>query len=129
MPFEQLLRESDVVIVTCPLNETTKNLFGPAQFAMMKSSAVLINTSRGGCLYFFYTLVKFSYVGLLPYVTGVVDQDALIDALKTRKISAAGLDVMTPEPLPVNHELTKLKNCGMQLSVYLINFLSLDPLM
>lgn len=48
VPFEQLLRESDVVIITCPLNDSTRNLFGAAQFAMMKSTAVLINTSRGG---------------------------------------------------------------------------------
>jgi len=43
-----MLRESDVVIITCSLNESTKNLFGSAQFAMMKPSAILINTSRGG---------------------------------------------------------------------------------
>lgn len=54
-------------------------------------------------------------------MTGVVDQDALIVALKTGQIAAAGLDVMTPEPLPVDHELTRLKNCGSQTSVYFIN--------
>ena len=43
---------------------------------------------------------------------GIVDQEALVTALKTGQIAAAGLDVMTPEPLPVDHELTKLKNCG-----------------
>ena len=52
---------------------------------MMKSSAVFINTSRGG----------------------VVNQDDLIEALKTREIAMAGLDVMTPEPLPTDHPLTK----------------------
>lgn len=87
--FDQLLQESDVVIITCPLNDTTRNMFGPTQFALMKPNAVLINTSRGG----------------------VVDQDALVNALKTGQIAAAGLDVMTPEPLPADHELTKLKNC------------------
>ena len=40
---------------------------------------------------------------------GIIEQDALIDALKTGKIAAAGLDVMTPEPLPIGHELIKLK--------------------
>lgn len=49
------------------------------------------------------------------YITGVVDQDALVNALKTGQIAAAGLDVMTPEPLPADHELTKLKNCGNQI--------------
>ncbi|XP_046458489.1 glyoxylate reductase/hydroxypyruvate reductase-like isoform X3 [Daphnia pulex] len=87
--FDHLLSESDVVIITCPLNDTTRNMFGPAQFASMKSNSVLINTSRGG----------------------VVDQSALVHALKTGQITAAGLDVMTPEPLPVDHELTQLKNC------------------
>lgn len=43
---------------------------------------------------------------------GIVVQDDLIDALKTGQIFAAGLDVMTPEPLPSNHPLTKLPNCG-----------------
>ena len=70
VPFEQLLRESDVVIVTCPLNDTTKNLFGPAQFAMMKSSAVLINTSRGGCLYIFLHLGQV----FLCWITSVRDR-------------------------------------------------------
>ena len=52
------------------------------------------------------------------FVTGVVDQSALVHALKTGQITAAGLDVMTPEPLPVDHELTQLKNCGSQSFVY-----------
>lgn len=55
----------------------------------MKSNAIFVNTSRGG----------------------VVKQDALIQALKTNKIFGAGLDVMNPEPLPINHELLKLRNC------------------
>ena len=52
-------------------------------------------------------------------MTGIVDQSALVQALKTGQIAAAGLDVMTPEPLPVDHELTQLKNCGSQSFVYL----------
>ncbi len=55
----------------------------------MKPTAVLINTSRGG----------------------VLDQDALVQALQTRRIFAAGLDVTDPEPLPANHPLLKLDNC------------------
>lgn len=47
-----------------------------------------------------------------------MDQSALVHALKTGQITAAGLDVMTPEPLPVDHELTQLKNCGSQSFVY-----------
>ena len=43
-----------------------------------------------------------------------MDQDALIEALRSGRIAAAGLDVMTPEPLPTDNELIKLKNCGIQ---------------
>jgi glyoxylate/hydroxypyruvate reductase len=89
LSFEDFLRQSDFIIVTCPLTEATKDLFGEKAFSLMKTSAVFVNTSRGG----------------------LVNQDALIAALKTQRIFAAGLDVMTPEPLPVDHELTKLKNC------------------
>lgn len=50
--------------------------------------------------------------------TGLVQQDALISALKTGEIYAAGLDVMTPEPIPTNHELTTLNNCGNNEYIY-----------
>ena len=50
--MDQLLKESDFVIVTCPLNDSTRNLFGPAQFAAMKPSAVFVNISRGGIILF-----------------------------------------------------------------------------
>jgi len=53
------------------------------------------------------------YLSSASRQSGIVDQEALIHALKTGQIAAAGLDVMTPEPLPVDHELTKLKNCGV----------------
>jgi hypothetical protein len=125
--FDRLLSESDVVIITCPLNDTTRNMFGPAQFASMKPNAVLINTSRGGLHFSFFYITLLNVISpkckglnnsLMLYVTGVVDQSALVHALKTGQITAAGLDVMTPEPLPVDHELTQLKNCGSQSFVY-----------
>ncbi|CAG7696506.1 unnamed protein product, partial [Allacma fusca] len=84
-----LLRESDFVIVTCALNAETKEMFNANAFNLMKPTAIFVNSSRGG----------------------VVQQDDLIAALKSNTILAAGLDVMTPEPLPTDHELTKLKNC------------------
>jgi len=87
--FNELLKQSDIVIITCSLNDETRNLFDSTAFEAMKSNSVLINISRGA----------------------IVDQEALVTALKTGQIAAAGLDVMTPEPLPVDHELTKLKNC------------------
>lgn len=87
--FDELLRESDFVIVTCALTPETKEIFNKTAFEKMKSSAVFVNTSRGT----------------------VVDQNALIEALQSKKILAAGLDVTTPEPLPVDSELFNLKNC------------------
>jgi lactate dehydrogenase-like 2-hydroxyacid dehydrogenase len=89
LPFDQLLAESDFVSIHCPLNDATRHLFGQDVFARMKPTAVLINTSRGP----------------------VVDQDALYAALSTGQIAAAGLDVTTPEPLPVDHPLFTLPNC------------------
>lgn len=87
--FDDLLKESDFVIVTCSLTPETKGLFGEGAFKKMKSTAVFVNTSRGA----------------------IVDQDALIRALQNKTIWAAGLDVMTPEPLPLDSPLFKLSNC------------------
>ena len=87
--FEELLARSDFVIATCALTKDTKNLFNKKAFESMKNSAVFINTSRGG----------------------IVNQEDLEEALTNRIISMAGLDVMTPEPLPQGHPLMKLDNC------------------
>lgn len=87
--FDELLATSDFVSVHVDLNETTRGLFGAAQFAAMKPTAVFVNTARG------------------PHV----DQSALAHALRSGQIFAAGLDVTDPEPLPVSHELYSLPNC------------------
>lgn len=87
--FETLLQRSDFVIVTCALTPETSSIFNENAFKKMKPTAVFVNTSRGG----------------------VVDQNALIEALQKKTIWAAGLDVMTPEPLPLDSPLFKLKNC------------------
>jgi len=86
--FEELLKESDYVIANCNLTEQSKGLFNTKAFSLMKPNAVFINTSRGG----------------------VVDQSALINALKNKQIKAAGIDVMYPEPLPQGHELISAPN-------------------
>lgn len=86
--FDELLKESDYVIICCALNPETTHLINEAALKRMKSSAILINTSRGGC----------------------VDQDALYKALVDGQIRAAGLDVTTPEPLPLDHPLLTLPN-------------------
>jgi glyoxylate reductase len=87
--FEELLAQSDFVSLHADLNPTTKGMMGAREFAMMKRTAVFVNTARG------------------PHV----DQVALANALRTGQIFAAGLDVTDPEPLPPEHELYKLPNC------------------
>ncbi|MCS7011695.1 MAG: D-glycerate dehydrogenase [Anaerolineales bacterium] len=87
--LETLLRESDFVSLHCPLTDATRNLMNAAAFEKMKPTAILVNTARGA----------------------VVDQEALYDALKRRRIFAAALDVTVPEPLPPNHPLLTLPNC------------------
>lgn len=87
--LDTLARESDFLFLSCPLNNGTRNLVDESVFTKMKRTAVLVNVSRGE----------------------VVNQDDLVRALKDGTIYAAGLDVMTPEPLPVGHELMSLSNC------------------
>jgi len=77
--FDELLAGSDVISLHCPLTDDTRKLFGAREFAAMKDNAVLINTARGG----------------------LVDSQALADALATGQIAAAAVDVLPEEP-PVN---------------------------
>jgi phosphoglycerate dehydrogenase-like enzyme len=81
--LDELLRAVDVVSVHVPLTDESRGLFGAAQFAAMKPGAVFINTARGG----------------------LVDQEALLDALEDGHLFGAGLDVTSPEPLPADHPL------------------------
>lgn len=76
--LEEALQRADYVSIHCPLNDSTRGLIGEAQLALMKPAAYLINTARGG----------------------VVDQTALIAALKSGRISGAALDVQELEPPP-----------------------------
>lgn len=75
-PFETVLKESDVVTLHMPLTDATRNLVGAPELALMKPSALLINAARGG----------------------VVDEAALVSALKSGTIAGAGLDVLAVEP-------------------------------
>ena len=84
----KLASEADFVVNTAPLTPQTQGIFNAALFAKMKPSAYLINIARGG---------------------SVVTSD-LIDALKTKKIAGAALDVTDPEPLPADHPLWKAPN-------------------
>jgi len=83
--LHDLLPQVDVLSLHCPLTEETRGMIGADEMSLMKKDAVLINTARGG----------------------LVDEDALLDALKTQKIGGAGLDVLEKEPPPVGYPLLK----------------------
>ena len=76
VPLHDFLRRADVVSLHCPLTEQTKNLIGARELALMQPHALLINTARGG----------------------IVDETALAQALRERRIGGAGVDVLTVEP-------------------------------
>lgn len=86
MPFAELLRQSDVVSLHCPLTDDTRDMFGQTEFEMMKNSALLINTARGG----------------------LVDDAALIDALRNGSIAGAGFDALREEPPRPSNPLVEL---------------------
>ncbi|MBG9567092.1 D-glycerate dehydrogenase [Brevibacillus agri] len=86
--FDTLLKESDFVCVMTPYTPETRNLIGERELSLMKSTAILINTARGG----------------------IVDEAALYKALKDGTIWAAGLDVFEEEPVKLNHPLLTLPN-------------------
>jgi glyoxylate reductase len=86
-PLDELLRESDFVSLHQPLNTSTRHQIGARELGLMKKTAFLINTARGA----------------------IVDEAALVRALKAKKIAGAGLDVFEHEP-KVSPELKKMKN-------------------
>jgi D-3-phosphoglycerate dehydrogenase len=88
VPLDRLFAEADVVSVNCPLNEETRHLVNARTLGLMKPTAYLINTSRGGTL----------------------DQKALYEALTEGRIAGAALDVMEPEPTLASEPLNRLDN-------------------
>lgn len=86
--LEKLLRVSDVISINAPLNEQTKNLIGANEFNLMKKDVVLVNTGRGG----------------------IIDEQALVQAIKSGKVFAAGLDILTVEPFEKNNPLFDFPN-------------------
>jgi phosphoglycerate dehydrogenase-like enzyme len=86
--LHDLLRRSDVVMMACPLTKETYHLIGAPELAMMKPSAYLINVTRGG----------------------IIDEPALVEALKAGQIAGAGLDVTEKEPLAADSPLWDAPN-------------------
>ncbi len=85
--FEQMLRQADIISLHCPLTPQTENLISAPEFALMKPGrTILINTARGG----------------------LIDNQALEQALRQGILGAAGIDVCTPEPPPADHILMRL---------------------
>src|SRR5262245_3169843 len=86
--LDTMLRESDFVTINCPLNPRTRGIIGARELALMKPSAYLINCARGA----------------------IVDERALVEALTSRRIAGAGLDVFEIEPIPKGHPFLSLDN-------------------
>jgi D-3-phosphoglycerate dehydrogenase len=91
VPLAELLAAADVISLHVRLNDATRDMIGSEQFARMKRGAIVINTARGG----------------------VIDEDALLAALRSGKIAGAGLDVFAHEPLPAGHPLIAMDNVVM----------------
>ena len=87
-PLDQLLADSDIVSLHLPLTDTTNNLLDRDALDGMKNDAVLVNTSRGA----------------------IIDETALVDALRDGRLAAAGLDVFAVEPVPADNPLLRLDN-------------------
>ncbi len=86
--LDELLKHSDFVSLNCDLNPTSLKLMNRQTFSLMKSNAIIINLARGP----------------------IIDESVMVDALQTRKIAGAALDVFEREPLPLDSPLTSMAN-------------------
>ncbi len=86
--FDTLLHESDIVTIHCPLTASTKNLFNEESFNKMKKGSYLVNTARGA----------------------IVDETALVNAVKSNHLSGAGIDVLDIEPMNSDCKLLNVEN-------------------
>jgi D-3-phosphoglycerate dehydrogenase len=86
--LENLLQNSDFVSINCDLNPTSHHIMNADTFALMKPTAVIINTARGP----------------------LIDEKSLIEALQAKRLAGAALDVFEVEPLPLNSPLMKMDN-------------------
>ena len=86
--LDSLLKQADIISINCPLNEETRGLIGERAFSLMKSGVYIINTSRGG----------------------IIDENALLKALRENRIAGAALDVFSQEPPPPDHPILQFEN-------------------
>ena len=86
--LDRLLSRADIVSLHCPLTETTRGLFGMRELGLMKKGAILINAARGP----------------------LVDETALVDALRSGRLSGAGLDTFVTQPIAAGNPLLELPN-------------------
>jgi D-3-phosphoglycerate dehydrogenase len=87
--LDELLDESDIVTVHTPLNDETRGMIGRREIGRLSPSSIVVNMARGG----------------------IVDEEALAEALAAKKIAAAAVDAFSKEPIRADHPLTKLPNC------------------
>ena len=87
-PFDEVLAQSDVISLHCPLRPETRHLIGAVEFGKMERRPILINTARGG----------------------LVDEVALVEAIKVGQIAGAGFDVVSQEPPPLDHPFNVLRD-------------------
>lgn len=106
MSLDDVLAKADIVSLHLPCTAETTDLINAKTLAKMKRGAVLLNTARGG----------------------LVDEDALVAALKSGQLSAAGLDVFKVEPLPVDHPLLKMDNVALAPHMGGLDQTSLDAM-
>lgn len=95
--FDDAIANADIISVHCPLNQETENLISTREFKLMKSSAVLINTARGG----------------------IVDESALAHALQTKQIKAAAIDVLSKEPAQGSNPLIQYHGSNLLLTPHI----------
>ena len=86
--LDELLSRSDVVSVNIALSDETKRLIGRRELALLKPTAIIVNTARGA----------------------IIDEEALLECLESKRIAGAGLDAFSQEPLPEGHPFTRLDN-------------------
>jgi D-3-phosphoglycerate dehydrogenase len=87
--FPEKLQEADYVVITCALNDSTRNMINESSIALMKNGVNIVNVSRGG----------------------IIDESALLNEIKSGKIEAVALDVFENEPLPLTSPFVEMDNC------------------